>query len=171
MASPQPNRRAGGSRRRCLPGSLGRTLLAGHKPLAAAAATAVSVPHLILPAMPAAVACETKERLDHLGTVLLPAGAVASLVTSGGPCIDPCRSREEGERAGRAGLPGEQCADQSSDRFAQPSDVGSAWTDSRKMTGCGLLLVSAFLSTASDSAAPGDRWSIGDPQRRCGSQI
>lgn len=155
MTSPTRNRRACGSRTRCLPGSLGRTLVARLKALAAA--TALSVSHLFLPAAPAAAGCETNERLGHRGAVLLPAGAFASLATSGGARIDPWRSREAGERAGSAELPGGRWGEWSADRFAQPADDGGAWTGSREMSGRGLVLVSSFLSTAGDSAAPGVR--------------
>ena len=140
---------------RCLPGSLGRTLVARLKALAAAAV--LSVPPLILPAAPAAAGCETKERLDHRGAILLPAGAFASLVTSDGPRIDPWRSREAGERAGSADLPGGRWGAWSSDRFAQPAGVGNAWTGSRETIGRGLVLVGSFRSTAGDSAASGVR--------------
>lgn len=152
---PMRSRRACGSRIRCLPGSLGRTLVARLRPLAAA--TVLSVPHLILPATPAATACETKERLGHRGAVLLPAGAFASLLTSGGLRIDPWRIRESGERAGSADLPGRRWSAWSADRFAQPGVDGGAWTGSREMIGHGLVLISSFLSTAGDSAAPGVR--------------
>lgn len=168
MTSPTRNRRASRRRMRCFPGSPGRTLVARLKALVAAAA--LSVPHLILPAAPAALACETNERLDHRGAVLLPAGAFASLVTSGGLRIDPWGSREADERAGSADLPRGRWGEWSSDRFARPAGVGSAWTVTRETTGRGLVLVGSFLSTASDSANFGIRslaldWGPAAPMR------
>ena len=141
---------------RCLPGSRGRTSVAHLKSLVAA--MVLSVPHLILPATPADAACETSEWIGHRGAKFLTAGTWASQVTSGGLRIDPWRSREAGEWAGSAGLPGRRWGDWSSDRFAQLADDGSAWTGSREMTGRDLVLVSSFPSMAGDSAAPGGRW-------------
>jgi len=69
--------------------------------------------------------------------------------------IDPWRSREAGELAGSADLPGGRWQEWSSGRFAQPAGGGSAWTGSREMTGRGLALLNSFLSMAGDSAAPG----------------
>ena len=154
MTSPTRNGQACGSRPRCLPGSRRRTSVAYLKSLAAA--TVLSVPHLIFPATAVEAACETGERIDQRGAKLLTAGTLGGLqVTLGGSRIDPCPSREAGEPAGRADIPGGRWGGWSSDRFAQPADDGSAWTGStgsRELTGRGLVLVSSFLSTAGGSA-------------------
>ena len=157
--SRRPRRRAMaeacGSRPRCLPGSRRRTSAAYLKSLAAA--TVLSVPHLILPATPAGAACETGERIDHRTAELPTARALALPVTSGGLHIDPCPSREAGALAARADIPGGRWGEWPSGRFAQPAGDGSAWTGSRELTGRGLVLVSSFLSAARGSAAPGVR--------------
>ena len=151
---------------RYLPGSRGRTLVARLKALVAA--TVLAVPFQILPATPAAAACETSGRIDQRVADLLPAGAFASQVTLGGLRIDPWRSREEGVLAGSADLHGGRWDGWSSDRFAQPADDGGAWTGSRELAGRGLVLVSSFLSMAGDSVAPGGRrsdWGPAAPMR------
>ena len=146
---------------RWLPGSRGRKSVARLKALVAA--TALSVPYLVLPATPAAAACETSGRFGHLVADLLPAGAFVSQVTLVGLRIDPWRSREAEEGAGSANLPGGRWVEWSPDRFAQPADDGSAWTGVREMTVRGLVLVRSFLSMAGDSVAPGGWWSDWEP--------
>ena len=168
MTSTPRSRRARGSRMRCRPGSFGPRWVAHLEALVVA--TVLCVPHLILPATPAAAACRTSERIDHLVADLLPAGAFASLVTMGGLRIDPWRSREADERAARVGLPGGRWGEWSPDRFAQPADDGITWTGSREMSGRDLVLVSSFPATAGDSAAPGVRslaldWGSAAPMR------
>ena len=153
---------------RCLPGFRGRT--PGARLKALVAATVLSVPHLILTATPGAAACETSGRIDNRGANLLPAGAFASQVTLVGLRIDPWRSLEAEELAGSAGLDGGRWGEWSSDRFAPTPDDSSAWAGAREMTGRGLVLVSSFLSTAGDSAAPGVRslaldWGPAAPMR------
>lgn len=160
MTSRTRNGQAGGSRLRCLPGSRRRASVVYLKSLAAA--TVLSVPHLVLPATPADAACETSGRIDQRGAELLTAGAFALQVTLGGLRIDPCRSRESGELAGSADIPGGRWGEWSADRFAQSADDDSAWTGLRALTGRGLVLVSSFLSTAGGSAAPGVRSSALD---------
>ena len=153
--SPTCNGRACGSRPRCLPGSRRRASAAYLKSLAAA--TVLSVPHLILPATPAGAACETSERIDYRRAELPTARALALPVTSGGLRIDPCPSRGAGALAARADIPGGRWGEWSSGRFAQPAGDGSAWTGSRELTGRSLVLVSSFLSTARGPATPGVR--------------
>lgn len=153
--SPARNGRACRSRPRYLPGSRRRASVTYLKSLAAAAV--LSVPHLIFPATPANAACETGERIDQRGAELLTARALVSQGTLGGLRVDPCPSREPGEPAGSADIPGGRWGGWSSDRFAQPAGDGSAWTGStgsRELTGSGrgLVLVSSFLSTAGGSA-------------------
>lgn len=97
-------------------------------------------------------------RSEHPAT-----GARISHVTWGGPRIEPWRSLEVGELAGSSDLHGGRWGDWSSDDFAQPPDDGSAWTGPQEMTNHGLVLVGSFLSTAGESAAPGDRWLDWEP--------
>lgn len=152
------NGRACGSRPRCLLGSRRRTSAAYLKSLAAA--TVLSVPHLILTATLADAACETSERIDRRGAELLTARALALPVASGGLRIDPCRSRGAGALAAGADISGGRWGEWSSGRFAQPAGDASAWTGStgsRELTGRGLVLVSSFLSAAGGSATPGVR--------------
>lgn len=157
MTSPARNGQAcgSGSRLRCRPDSRRRTSVGYLKSLAAA--TVLSVPHLILPASPAVAACETSERIDRRGAELRTARALVLPVTLGGQRIAPCRSREAGALAGSADLHGGRWGEWSSDRFAQPADDGSAWTGSRGTTARNLVLVSSFPSMTGDSATPGVR--------------
>ena len=97
-------------------------------------------------------------RSGHLTT-----GAWISHVTWGGLRIEPWRSLEVGELAGSSDLDGGRWGDWPSDDFAQPPDDGSAWTDPQEMTDHDLVLVGSFLSTAGESAAPGDRWLDWEP--------
>lgn len=161
MTPPTRSRRACGSRMRCLPGSHGRKSVARLKALVAA--TVLSVPHLFLPATPAAAACETSGRFGHLVADLLPAGALVSQVTWVGLRIDGWWSLEAEEGAGSADLPGGRWGGWSPDRFARLADDGSAWTGAREMTVRGLVLVRSFLSMAGDSVAPGGWWADWEP--------